>query len=92
MYLAANRFLPALRAFFFIGAGLSRMNAAPVLLYGGISAAVWNAILMAAGYAIGNNWDVLRDVAQRYAAATLILVVVAVVGVVARFVWDSRRA
>jgi hypothetical protein len=35
---------------------------------------------------------VLRDVAQRYAAATLILVVVAVVGVVARFVWDSRRA
>ena len=28
MYLAVNRFLPALRAFFFVGAGLSRMNAA----------------------------------------------------------------
>lgn len=92
MYLAANRFLPALRAFFFIGAGLSRMNVAPVLIYGGISAALWNALLMAAGYAVGNNWDVLRDLAQRYAAATLILVSITIVGVVARFIWEGRRA
>ncbi|MBT8470104.1 MAG: DedA family protein [Deltaproteobacteria bacterium] len=91
MYLAANRFLPALRAFFFVGAGLSRMNAAPVLLYGGISAAVWNALLMGAGYAIGNNWDVLQDVTERYAVATFVLVLIAVTGVVARFIWDSRR-
>jgi membrane-associated protein len=92
MYLAVNRFLPALRAFFFVGAGLSRMNAGPVVIYGGISAAVWNALLMAAGYAVGNNWDALRDLAERYAVATLILIVVAVVGIIARFVWDSRRA
>jgi membrane protein DedA with SNARE-associated domain len=92
MYLAANRFLPALRAFFFIGAGLSRMNAGPVIVFGGISAALWNALLMFVGYAVGNNWDVLRDLAERYAAATLILIVVAVVGVIARFVWDNKRA
>ncbi len=92
MYLAVNRFLPALRAFFFIGAGLSRMKAAPVLLYGGISAALWNAILMAAGYTIGNNWDALRNVAERYAAATFVLILLAVAGIVARLAWDSRRA
>jgi membrane protein DedA with SNARE-associated domain len=92
MYLAANRFLPALRAFFFVGAGLSKMSAVPVLVYGGISAAVWNGILMAAGFAIGNNWDVLREVAQRYTVATLILVLLALVGLVARFVWDGRRS
>lgn len=92
MYLAVNRFLPALRAFFFVGAGLSRMRAGPVIVYGGISAALWNALLMAAGYAVGSNWDVLRDVAERYTAATLILIVVTVVGIIARFVWDSRRA
>ncbi|MBT8453982.1 MAG: DedA family protein [Deltaproteobacteria bacterium] len=92
MYLALNRFLPALRAFFFVGAGLSRMKAAPVLLYGGISAAVWNAILMAAGYAIGNNWDALQNVLERYTLATLILIVLAVLGIVARLAWDSRRA
>jgi len=92
MYLVANRFLPALRAFFFIGAGLSRMNAAPVIAFGAISAALWNALLMLVGYAVGSNWDVLRSLAERYAAAMLILVIVAVAGIVARFIWDSRRA
>ena len=92
MYLVANRFLPALRAFFFVGAGVSRMNVGPVIVFGGISAALWNALLMGIGYAVGNNWDVLRDLAERYAIATLILVVIAVVGVIARFVWEGRRA
>lgn len=92
MYLVANRFLPALRAFFFVGAGMSRMKAGPVIVFGGISAAIWNALLMGIGYAVGSNWDVLRDLAERYAVATLILVVIAAVGVIARFVWDGRRA
>ena len=92
MYLVVNRFLPALRAFFFVGAGMSRMNVGPVIVFGGISAALWNALLMGVGYAAGNNWDVLRDLAERYAIATLILVVIAVIGLIARFVWDSRRA
>jgi len=92
MYLVVNRFLPAIRAFFFVGAGLSRMNVGPVIVFGGISAALWNALLMGIGYAVGNNWDVLLDLAERYAAATLILIVIAVAGVIARFVWDSRRA
>lgn len=91
MYLTVNRFLPALRAFFFVGAGLSRMPLRAVVLYGGISALVWNALLMAAGYAVGSNWDALRDLAERYTVATFILVVVAVVAVVARFVYDIRR-
>ena len=92
MYLVANRFLPALRAFFFVGAGVSRMNVGPVIVFGGISAAIWNALLMGIGYAVGSNWDVLLDLAERYAVATLILVVIAAVGVIARFVWDGRRA
>jgi len=91
MYLVANRFLPALRAFFFVGAGVSRMNVGPVIVFGGISAALWNALLMGIGYAVGSNWDVLRDLAERYAVATLILVVIALVGLIARFVWDGRR-
>lgn len=92
MYLAANRFLPALRAFFFVGAGLSRMSIGRVVIFGGISAALWNALLLAAGYAVGNNWEALSDLAERYTVATLLLVALATVAVVGRFVWDSRRA
>ncbi|MGB5705035.1 MAG: VTT domain-containing protein [Polyangiales bacterium] len=91
MYLAVNRFLPALRAFFFVGAGLSRMSLGAVVLYGGASALLWNAILMGAGYAVGSNWEVLSDLAERYTVATLILIVIVVVGVVARFVYDAKR-
>ena len=92
MYLVGNRFLPALRAFFFVGAGLSRMSAGPVIVFGGISAALWNALLMGIGYAVGNNWEALSDLAERYAVATLILIVLAVLAGVGRFVWDNRRA
>ena len=92
MYLAVNRFIPALRAFFFVGAGLSRMRIGPVIVFGGISAALWNALLMGVGYAVGNNWDALRGMAERYAAATSILLSIVIVGVIARFLWDSRRA
>jgi len=92
MFLTVNRFLPALRAFFFVGAGLSRMSAGPVIVFGGISAALWNALLMAIGYAVGNNWEALSDLAERYTAATLILIVLAVIAVAGRFVWDNRRA
>jgi len=91
MYLAVNRFLPALRAFFFVGAGLSRMSLGAVILYGGISALLWNAILMGVGYAVGSNWEVLSDLAERYTVATLILIVIVVAGILARFVYDSRR-
>ncbi|MBW2510126.1 MAG: hypothetical protein JRE81_15960, partial [Deltaproteobacteria bacterium] len=62
-----------------------------VLVYGGLSALVWNAIVMGAGYAVGSNWDALSDLAERYAAATLILIGVVVIGIVARFVYDARR-
>lgn len=91
-YLAVNRFLPALRAFFFLGAGLSRMGAWPVIVFGGLSAAVWNALLLGAGYAVGHNWDAMRDLMERYTAATLVIIVVAGVAIVWRFLWDSRRA
>ena len=92
MYLAVNRFLPALRAFFFVGAGLSRMSAGAVVVYGGLSALVWNALLLGVGYLVGSNWEVLVDIASRYTVATLILVLVVVGGVLARFVYDLRRS
>ncbi|MEM8606698.1 MAG: VTT domain-containing protein [Myxococcota bacterium] len=83
-YLLVNRFLPALRAFFFVGAGLSGMRAGPVIVYGGISAAAWNALLLALGYAVGHNWDTMRSVVERYATATIIVIGIAVVVLLVR--------
>ena len=91
-YLAVNRFLPALRAFFFLGAGLSRMSAWPVIVFGGLSAAVWNALLLGAGYALGHNWDAMRDLMERYTTVTLVIVIIAGVVILGRFLRNSRPA
>jgi len=68
------------------------MKLGPVIVFGGISAALWNALLMGIGYSVGNNWDALLGLGERYAGATLLLIVIVAVGVIARFVWDNRRA
>jgi membrane protein DedA with SNARE-associated domain len=91
-YLAVNRFLPALRAFFFVGAGLSRMSIWPVIVFGGLSAAVWNALLLGLGYFVGNNWETLVAIMERYTAATIALIGIVAVVVIGRFLWSKRRA
>ena len=84
MYLAVNRFLPALRAFFFVGAGLSRMRLGAVVLWGGLSAAAWNALLLGVGYTVGQNFDALQALFEQYTAITLAVVVVVALGMLMR--------
>ena len=83
VYLVLNRFVPALRAFFFVGAGLARMPAVSVALWGAVSAAVWNALLLAGGWVVGRNWELLVDVVRGYSAAAMgvVLVVAVALGV-----------
>lgn len=77
-YLALNRFVPALRAFFFVAAGLAGLPAGRVAFYGLASALVWNAILIAVGHAVGANFAQLQAGLGIYGA-----VVLAILGTVA---------
>ncbi|HEU4384183.1 MAG TPA: DedA family protein [Anaeromyxobacteraceae bacterium] len=67
--LVLNRFLPGVRAFFFLAAGACGIPLRQVLLYGGISAAVWNALLLAAGGLLVRNLDELLQLGARYTSA-----------------------
>lgn len=55
----ANRFLPGIRGFFFVAAGMAGIPFRRVMALGTISAAVWNGLLLAAGWAVGENLDEL---------------------------------
>lgn len=66
LLLVANRFLPGVRAFFFVAAGASRVPLWQVLLYGGLSAAVWNALLLAAGAWAARNLHELISLFERF--------------------------
>lgn len=70
IYLVVNRFLPGIRAFFFVAAGLSGMRARDVILYGAISVSLWNALLIGLGAALGANLETLERWVGNYTMAT----------------------
>ena len=91
-YLAANRFLPALRSLFFVGAGLARMPLRAVVFWGGLSAALWNGVLLAIGFAIGENLERLESLYARYTQVALGLVALVVVVAIVVAVVRRRRS
>lgn len=91
-YLVINRFLPGIRALFFVAAGMAEMRARAVLFYSAVSAAAWNLALIGIGSAVGANFDTMLVWARRYALVAWIAVgVVALVWMV-RFIRPWRRS
>ena len=79
--------LPGLRAFLFLAAGASGIPLRRVLLYGGLSAALWNVLLLGAGALVAHNVEELLELFERYTrAAWMALVAVALLA------WCSRSA
>ncbi|RMH37753.1 MAG: DedA family protein [Deltaproteobacteria bacterium] len=89
-YLAVNRFVPGVRGLFFVAAGMAGMTWRQVVGYGALSAAAWNALVIAAGSAVGANLDRLQAWARTYAAVVWALLAV-VAAVLATRWWLRRR-
>jgi len=66
VYLAVNRFLPGIRAFFFVAAGIAGLRFWKVILWSTISALAWNIMLVAIGFAVGKNVDDLELFLTRF--------------------------
>ena len=69
VYLVINRFLPGVRAVFFIAAGVAGLRFRAVLFYATVSALVWNSLLVWLGYSLGQNVDTLEHVIRQYSVA-----------------------
>jgi membrane-associated protein len=87
--LVANRFFPGIRAFFFLAAGASGIPLPRVLLLGGVSAALWNALLLTVGALVARNVGDLVAIFERYTTAAWIAVVA--VGIALPVAWLWRR-
>jgi membrane-associated protein len=90
-FLLANRFLPGVRAFLFVGAGAARLPVGKVLLWGGISAAAWNALLLLVGAFLVKNLDEFVHLLERYTTAAWVAMGVVVAAVLARLAWKALR-
>jgi membrane protein DedA with SNARE-associated domain len=91
--LVLNRFMPGVRAFLFLAAGAAGLPERRVVLLGGLSAVLWNALLLAAGGLVAHNLDELIALVDRYmrAAATGLGVVVLLLLASAARRWAARR-
>jgi membrane-associated protein len=90
--LVANRFMPGVRALFFVVAGASGVPLSRVLVFGGISAAAWNALLLLAGAFVARNVDELSGLMSRYTSIAWVIVAAVLAAIAGRFVWKRRRA
>jgi len=68
-----NRFLPAVRAIFFLAAGISRLQYWKVLVLGLLSSVAWNFLLLWVGIAVGHNWEKLRGFLRTYSTVAWIV-------------------
>ena len=88
-YLALNRFVPGLRGFFFVAAGLVQLPAWKVALWGTLSAMIWNAGLLALGWVVGEEFERLEELVTNYSYGAVGLATVVVLVVLIRW-WRAR--
>jgi membrane protein DedA with SNARE-associated domain len=89
-YIAINRFLPSLRALFFVAAGMARLSPWKVLGFGLLSAAAWNAMLFALGITVGANWNRLEGILVTYGEVVWGLIALLVLVLLVRWWWRRQ--
>jgi membrane protein DedA with SNARE-associated domain len=78
------RVVPIVRSLISIPAGLRRMPLGTFVLYTALGSAVWNAILIGAGWILGDNWEEV----EQYVGYLQYMVIVAVLLFGAWWVWN----
>lgn len=87
-----GRFIPLVRTFISIPAGVAKMNFKKFVLYSLIGALPWNFILMFAGLKTGENLEALRPFFQKFDFAIIILLALAVIYYIYRHVKKRHAA
>ncbi len=80
-----GRFIPLLRSFISVVAGLAEMTLAKFTVMTVVGCAIWCTVLASIGYSLGSTWHhVLKSISYAGYAVAAVVVVVLVVGIVHR--------
>jgi len=87
-----GRLFPVIRHLISIPAGLHRMPLGKFILYTGVGAAIWCAILTWIGYFLGQHESALRsEEIHRYVTWALVALVPLSLGAIGFYMWRRRR-
>ncbi len=84
-----GRCVPGMRSLVSLPAGLLRMPRWEYLLFTLLGSAVWNTVLVGAGYALGSQWERVSDVVGPLSKPLIALVVLGAAGFL---LWRGLRA
>ncbi|WP_195210501.1 DedA family protein [Actinomarinicola tropica] len=85
------RCIPLLRSIISVPAGFRRMPLGVFTLLTLVGSLVWNTVLVAAGFALGDRWERILDVTEPFQDVVVVGLALAAVGLVVRSLVRSRR-
>lgn len=88
--IAANRFLSGARSVISLTAGVAQMDPGRTAWWCTVSALVWTGLISYAGYAVGDNWEIVVVYLRAY--GRVILALLAVAAVVGGGYWYWQRS
>lgn len=77
-----GRLIPIIRSLISVPAGMNRMPMGKFLIFTAFGTTVWNLVLTAAGFWLGENWPEILGYVKQYEHLTLFVLVIAVVAFV----------
>jgi membrane protein DedA with SNARE-associated domain len=86
------RFVPVIRHMISLAAGIARMPLRRFALQTLLGATIWGWFLTFLGYFLGAKWESVAKVIKRFDLLFAVLIVLAVVFVVVRFIRKRRAA
>jgi membrane protein DedA with SNARE-associated domain len=87
---AANRFLSGARSVISLTAGMGQMDRWRTFWWCTVSALVWTGLISYAGYAVGDNWQLVVTYLRAYGRVVLTLLLAVGAIFVGRWYWNRR--
>ena len=82
-----GRLIPGIRQLISIPAGLSKMNLKVFIFYTSLGALIWSIILVALGYLIGENQELIKEYLSQIVTITLLCVAI----ITAMYIYNHKR-
>ena len=83
------RFIPLIRSLISIPAGMSEMPMKKFLIYTVAGSAIWNAALTIAGSIVGDKWEDILDIMDKY--SHIIVIALAILFIIAVIIFYSKK-
>lgn len=86
------RFVPIVRSLISIPAGMSEMPMGKFIIYTICGSMIWNTILICLGYKLGDNWEYVLTILDKYQMVVIVILVIILGYVIIKFYRKKRKS